>query len=72
MTVDAKKLATALAAEPKAAAGGIEVGFYPSSATWDGRFANNGWLQEAPDPITKLVWGNAAMISPDDWRKDRS
>ncbi len=64
VSVDSKKLAAALAAESKAAGTGIEVGFYPSSATWDGRFANNGWLQEAPDPITKLVWGNAAMISP--------
>jgi MoCo/4Fe-4S cofactor protein with predicted Tat translocation signal len=64
VAVDSKKLAAAIAAEPKAAATGIEVGFYPSSATWDGRFANNGWLQEAPDPISKLVWGNAAMISP--------
>ncbi len=68
VTVDAKKLAAALAAalaaEAKAAPGGIEIGFYPSSSTWDGRFANNGWLQEAPDPISKLVWGNAAMISP--------
>ena len=45
---------------------GIEVGFVPSSATWDGRFANNGWMQEAPDPITKLTWGNAALISPGD------
>jgi MoCo/4Fe-4S cofactor protein with predicted Tat translocation signal len=64
VTVDAKKLAAALGAETKAPATGIEVGFYPSSATWDGRFANNGWLQEAPDPISKLVWGNAAMMSP--------
>ncbi|MEO8050807.1 MAG: TAT-variant-translocated molybdopterin oxidoreductase [Acidobacteriota bacterium] len=64
VSVDAKKLATALAAEAHAAGTGIEVGFYPSSSTWDGRFANNGWLQEAPDPISKLVWGNAAMISP--------
>ncbi len=64
MTVDAKKLATALAAEPKPATGGIEVGFYPSSAAWDGRFANNGWLQELPDSMTKLTWGNAAMMSP--------
>ena len=64
VTADAKKLAIALAAETKAAATGVEVGFYPSSATWDGRYANNGWLQEAPDPISKLVWGNAAMISP--------
>ena len=64
VSVDGKKLAAALAAETKAAATGIEVGFYPSSAAWDGRFANNGWLQEAPDAISKLVWGNAAMISP--------
>jgi molybdopterin-containing oxidoreductase family iron-sulfur binding subunit len=43
---------------------GIEVVFYPSSSTWDGRFANNGWMQEAPDPMTKLTWDNAALLSP--------
>ena len=30
----------------------------------DGRFANNGWLQELPDPLTKITWDNAALLSP--------
>lgn len=38
--------------------------FYPSASTFDGRYANNGWLQELPDPITKITWDNPALISP--------
>jgi len=63
VTIDAKKVAAAVAAEPKAADTGVEVAFVPSATAWDGKFSNNGWMQEAPDPMTKLVWGNAALIS---------
>ncbi len=41
----------------------LEVVLATSGSCYDGRFANNGWLQEAPDPITKLTWDNAALIS---------
>lgn len=41
----------------------LEVVLTTSSALYDGRFANNGWMQEVPDPITKLTWDNAALIS---------
>ena len=40
----------------------LEVVLVPDSSLWDGRFVNNGWLQEAPDPVTKLTWDNAALI----------
>ncbi len=44
--------------------GKLEVVFSSSSHTYDGRHANNGWLQETPDPQTRLTWDNAALISP--------
>ncbi|MCP6769922.1 hypothetical protein NL529_34250, partial [Klebsiella pneumoniae] len=42
----------------------IEVSFCPDPTVWDGRFANSGWLQELPKPLTKLTCDNAAIISP--------
>src|SRR5262249_13079111 len=42
----------------------LEIIFRPDPYIHDGRFANNGWLQELPRPITKLTWDNAALISP--------
>jgi len=43
--------------------GGLEISFRPDPTIWDGRFANNGWLQELPKPMTKLTWDNAALLS---------
>ncbi len=42
----------------------LEVRFVTDHKLDDGRFANNGWLQECPDPITKISWDNAILISP--------
>jgi molybdopterin-containing oxidoreductase family iron-sulfur binding subunit len=43
---------------------GLELVFRPDPTTFDGRYANNGWLQELPKPISKLTWDNAALVSP--------
>lgn len=42
----------------------LEVSFKPDNHVFDGRFANNSWLQEFPDPITKITWDNVALVSP--------
>jgi Fe-S-cluster-containing dehydrogenase component len=56
-------IADPLAAAP-AEPSGMEIVFQPDPSVYDGRFANNAWLQELPDPMTKLTWGNAALLSP--------
>jgi MoCo/4Fe-4S cofactor protein with predicted Tat translocation signal len=45
------------------AAGGLEIIFRPDPTIWDGRFANNGWLQELPKPLTKITWDPTAWVS---------
>jgi MoCo/4Fe-4S cofactor protein with predicted Tat translocation signal len=47
-----------------AAASGMEINFRADPTIYDGRFANNGWLQELPKPVTKLCWENAVIMSP--------
>jgi MoCo/4Fe-4S cofactor protein with predicted Tat translocation signal len=42
----------------------LHVLFRPDPNLWDGRYANNPWLQELPRPLTKLVWDNPLLISP--------
>ncbi|MEQ1869784.1 MAG: TAT-variant-translocated molybdopterin oxidoreductase [Vicinamibacterales bacterium] len=49
---------------PSAEASGFEVVFKVDPSVYDGRYSNNGWLQETPKPITRLTWDNAVLASP--------
>jgi molybdopterin-containing oxidoreductase family iron-sulfur binding subunit len=53
-----------LVALPPAPAGALEIVYFADAKVYDGRFGDNAWLQELPDPVTKLTWDNAALISP--------
>jgi molybdopterin-containing oxidoreductase family iron-sulfur binding subunit len=48
---------------------GLELNVRADPTVFDGRFANNGWLQELPKPVTKLTWDNAAIVSPNTARE---
>ena len=63
---DWNALQAAIESAPPAASTGdaLEVSFRTDSRVFDGRFTNNAWLLELPDPITKLTWDNAALLSP--------
>jgi MoCo/4Fe-4S cofactor protein with predicted Tat translocation signal len=62
----AKKVAlkTGFDISPGNSAGGLELVFRPDPTIWDGRYTNNGWLQELPKPVSKLTWDNVAAVSP--------
>ncbi|MFA5263448.1 MAG: TAT-variant-translocated molybdopterin oxidoreductase [Opitutaceae bacterium] len=65
--IDSDSLAKLFRAPAKFAAlsaSNLEVRFVADYKVDDGRFSNNGWLQECPDPMTKLAWDNAILISP--------
>ena len=68
LTLAADAIASALGAEadpPDVSADALEVAFAPCTKMGDGRSANNLWLLELPENVSKLVWDNAAYISPD-------
>jgi Fe-S-cluster-containing dehydrogenase component len=60
LTVDVKKVEAQAVASPTSEA---EVIFLPANGVYDGRFANNAWLVELPDPMTKVVWDNCVTMS---------
>ncbi len=45
------------------ATGNLDVIFHRDAKMDDGRYANNGWMQELPDPVTKMTWDNAVLVS---------
>ena len=64
VTIDGGAIAAAVAEAASKTGDGLEIVFRPDPTVGDGRFTNNGWLQECPKPITKLTWDNALLMSP--------
>ncbi len=65
LTLQADALAApATQVAPAGEGEGLEVAFRLDPSILDGRYSNNGWLQELPKPFTKLTWDNAALIAP--------
>ncbi|MHC4976663.1 MAG: TAT-variant-translocated molybdopterin oxidoreductase, partial [Planctomycetota bacterium] len=62
-SVDSAQLVSMLNT-PSSLGSGLEVVFRACPKLRDGTNANNGWLQELPDPVTKLTWDNPALVSP--------
>jgi molybdopterin-containing oxidoreductase family iron-sulfur binding subunit len=48
----------------KQTGGELEISILPDPCVYDGRFTNNGWLQELPNPLNKVTWENVALVSP--------
>ena len=47
----------------------LEIVFRPDPTVYDGRFANNAWLQELPKPLTRVTWDAVALVSPETARE---
>jgi molybdopterin-containing oxidoreductase family iron-sulfur binding subunit len=70
LSVAGDAVGAALAALPgPSAEGELEAVFIADNKLFDGRFANNSWLQELPDQVTRICWDNAALIAPSTAKK---
>lgn len=59
---------TVVARDPPSAVGstqGLKVVIRPDAGVWDGSFSENGWMQETPRPLSKIVWDNVVQIAPE-------
>ncbi|MHB8878620.1 MAG: TAT-variant-translocated molybdopterin oxidoreductase, partial [Myxococcaceae bacterium] len=56
-------LVAAANARQSTPAKGLELVLHPCAKVYDGRYANNGWLQELPDPVSKVTWNNPVLVS---------
>ena len=62
-------VASKLSPSTQPTAGGLEICFRPDPTVWDGRWANNPWLQELPKSISQVTWDNVALMSVTTGRK---
>lgn len=62
--VDVNAVSAAILTLSKAIAGEVELKLYEPSGLRDGRYANNAFLQELPDPVSKVTWDNYAALNP--------
>jgi len=62
--IDPGPVADLSAAPSATATDALTLVIHPDASVFDGRFANNGWLQELPRPFSKITWDNAATVSP--------
>jgi molybdopterin-containing oxidoreductase family iron-sulfur binding subunit len=64
--LDGQACARAATRAAQSLSGGLELVLETDLRLFDGRYANNGWLQELPDPIGRTSWGNPLSLSPAD------
>ena len=63
-SVDVNATVAAIVSDAQKIAGDVELKLYESTSLRDGRYANNAYLQELPDPVSKVTWDNYAAINP--------